>query len=60
MRAGEHFVELAGVADAEAVARIADLDLDLLVDLKGYTEGNRSDWLQYRLAPVQANWLGYP
>ncbi len=60
MHAGEHFVELAGLPDAEAVARIADLDLDILVDLKGYTEGNRSDWLQYRLAPVQANWLGYP
>ena len=39
---------------------MGELHLDILVDLKGYTEGNRSDWLQYRLAPVQANWLGYP
>jgi len=56
----EHFVELAGLDSAEAVARIAALDLDVLIDLKGYTEGNHSDWLQYRLAPIQINWLGYP
>ena len=59
-RAGEHFIDLAGQPEAHAVQCIADLDLDVLVDLKGYTEGNRSDWLQYRLAPVQVNWLGYP
>jgi len=56
----EHFVELAGLPTNEAVARIAALDLDILIDLKGYTEGNHSEWLQYRLAPVQVNWLGYP
>lgn len=56
----EHFVELAGLPGREAVRRIADLGLDVLIDLKGYTEGNHSEWLQYRLAPVQINWLGYP
>lgn len=56
----EHFVDLARLPGREAVQRIADLELDVLIDLKGYTEGNRSEWLQYRLAPVQINWLGYP
>jgi predicted O-linked N-acetylglucosamine transferase (SPINDLY family) len=56
----EHFVELAGLPAPQAVARIAALELDVLIDLKGYTEGNHSEWLQYRLAPVQINWLGYP
>ena len=56
----EHFVELADCPAMGAVARIAALDLDILIDLKGYTEGNHSEWLQYRLAPVQINWLGYP
>lgn len=56
----EHFVELADYPAMEAVARITALDLDILIDLKGYTEGNHSEWLQYRLAPVQINWLGYP
>ncbi|MDR1710089.1 MAG: glycosyltransferase, partial [Candidatus Accumulibacter sp.] len=56
----EHFIDLAGRPEAEAVARIAALELDALVDLKGYTEGNRAEWLRHRLAPVQINWLGYP
>lgn len=56
----EHFVDLAGLPAADAVGRIAALELDVLVDLKGYTEGNHSEWLQYRLAPAQINWLGYP
>ena len=59
-QACEHFVELAGLPEGGAVQRIAALDLDVLIDLKGYTEGNHSAWLQYRLAPVQINWLGYP
>jgi predicted O-linked N-acetylglucosamine transferase (SPINDLY family) len=56
----EHFVELAGLPAPEAVLRIAALELDVLIDLKGYTEGNHSEWLRHRLAPVQINWLGYP
>lgn len=56
----EHFVELAGLSAVDATERIAALELDVLIDLKGYTEGNRSEWLQYRLAPVQINWLGFP
>ncbi|MQY51571.1 tetratricopeptide repeat protein [Rhodocyclus gracilis] len=56
----ERFVDLAGLPTREAVAQIAALQLDVLIDLKGYTEGNHSEWLQYRLAPVQINWLGYP
>ncbi|MDR1162446.1 MAG: tetratricopeptide repeat protein [Candidatus Accumulibacter sp.] len=60
MNAVEHFVELAGMPDRDAVARITALELDVLIDLKGYTEGNCSRWLQYRLAPRQISWLGYP
>ena len=56
----EHFVELAGLSEREAVDRLASLQLDVLIDLKGYTEGNHCEWLRYRLAPVQINWLGYP
>jgi predicted O-linked N-acetylglucosamine transferase (SPINDLY family) len=56
----EHFVDLAGLSGHDAVERIVSLDLDILLDLKGYTEGHHGEWLQYRLAPVQINWLGYP
>ena len=56
----EHFEDLAGLPDSAAKERIAAQQLDILIDLKGYTEGNRSIWLKDRLAPIQINWLGYP
>jgi predicted O-linked N-acetylglucosamine transferase (SPINDLY family) len=60
VKAVEHFIDLAERPEAEAIACIAAQDLDALIDLKGYTEGNHGEWLQHRLAPVQINWLGYP
>lgn len=59
-RSFEHFLDFAECPESEAIDRIGALDLDILIDLKGYTEGNHSEWLQHRLAPVQINWLGYP
>jgi predicted O-linked N-acetylglucosamine transferase (SPINDLY family) len=56
----EHFHELHGMDDAQAIAHIRALDLDIIVDLKGFTQGTRSPLLGAGLAPVQAAWLGYP
>jgi predicted O-linked N-acetylglucosamine transferase (SPINDLY family) len=55
----EHFREVGGPATAIAGAIAAD-GLDLLVDLKGWTRGNRLEALALRPAPVQALWLGFP
>lgn len=58
--AGEHFVELRH-ASAHAIAqRIRADDIDILVDLKGYTLDARPQVLAWRPAPVQASFLGYP
>ena len=35
-------------------------NVDLVVDLSGYTAGSRLDVLAMRPAPVQATYLGYP
>ena len=40
--------------------RIAADSIDVLVDLKGYTENHRLDVFAYRPAQVQVSWLGYP
>jgi protein O-GlcNAc transferase len=53
-------VDLRGAGDAEIAARIAAAPIDLLIDLKGHTEGNRLGVLARRSAPVQAHYLGYP
>lgn len=56
----EHFVDLMTLPDRDAAARIHADQIDVLVDLKGYTREARSSILAYRPAPVQVAWLGYP
>src|SRR4029079_7841401 len=46
---------------AEIVAqRLRGMEIDIAVDLMGFTETSRPDILSYRPAPVQVNYLGYP
>jgi protein O-GlcNAc transferase len=43
------------------IARLSrDLGVDIAVDLKGYTEHERTDIFSHRAAPIQVNYLGYP
>lgn len=56
----EHFADIAGLTLAEAAQHIRDDEIDILVDLKGYTRGGKLEILAYRPAPVQMHWLGYP
>lgn len=60
MRAAfEHFVPLGNEGPAASAARIAADEIDILVDVKGYTERTRSEIMALRPAPVQVNFLGY-
>lgn len=45
---------------AEAAQRIADDQLDMLIELGGSTHMNKPEVMAYRPAPRQASWLGYP
>jgi predicted O-linked N-acetylglucosamine transferase (SPINDLY family) len=56
----EHFIELEGLPDQDIAQRIADDQIDLLVDLKGYTAHNRLGVFMRRPARVQATFLGFP
>ena len=56
----EHFVDIAWEPDDAVVARMRDDALDVLVDLRGYTVGDRLEIMAQRPAPVQVTWLGYP
>jgi predicted O-linked N-acetylglucosamine transferase (SPINDLY family) len=56
----EHFIDIARDPDDLAAARIKDDELDILVDLKGYTLGARTAILARRPCPLQVSWLGYP
>ncbi len=56
----EHFVEVAGLAHEELAARIRADNIDVLVNLNGYTKGSRNEVFALRPAPVQLMYLGFP
>jgi predicted O-linked N-acetylglucosamine transferase (SPINDLY family) len=55
-----HWLDLRFHTTAQAARLIADLRLDVLVELGGFTGESRIDVLCYRPAPVQLSYLGYP
>ena len=52
---------LAGrMTDLELHQKIVQDQIDILVDLNGFTRGHRVEVLMRRAAPVQVSWIGYP
>ena len=56
----EHWLDCRFHSDAQAARLIADLRLDVLVELGGYTSGSRLGILVHRPAPIQLSYLGFP
>jgi protein O-GlcNAc transferase len=56
----EHFVEVHADSDRKVAERLRELEVDVIVDLMGFTRGSRPGILAHRAAPVQVNYLGYP
>jgi protein O-GlcNAc transferase len=56
----DRFIDVRSQSD-EDVARLArTLEIDIAVDLKGFTQDCRAGIFAYRAAPIQAGYLGYP
>ena len=55
-----YFHDVASKTDEEIAKLIADSNIDIAVDLKGFTAESRPAILAYRPAPIQINYLGYP
>lgn len=49
-----------GLSDQEVAGQIRQDGIDILVDLGGFTEGNRLGAFILKPAPIQCSWLGYP
>jgi predicted O-linked N-acetylglucosamine transferase (SPINDLY family) len=56
----DRFVDIHALSHRDAAELIHSDQVDILVDLKGYTHGARSAIPAYRPAPVQVSYLGYP
>jgi len=48
------------ISIGDAAEKIAEDQLDMLIELGGSTHMNKLEVMAYRPAPVQASWLGYP
>lgn len=56
----ERFIDASGSRDDEIASRIREAEIDISIDLNGFTEGARMGIFARRPAPIQANYLGYP
>lgn len=56
----ENFVDVHLASDDDIVTRARQDELDIAIDLKGYTQDARSGPFFSGLAPIQINYLGYP
>ena len=59
-RAFDRFTDVHGMDDAAVAAMLREMEIDIAVDLKGYTGGARPGILAFRPAPVQIHYLAYP
>ncbi len=53
-------VSIVDMTNEQAAEEIRRRQIDVLVDLKGHTRGNRVAILNEGAAPVQVTWLGFP
>ena len=56
----DHFLDVRTETDAAVAARLRAGEVDIAIDLKGFTNGARPGILAFRCAPIQAQYLGYP
>jgi protein O-GlcNAc transferase len=55
----DRFVDAQGMSDQDVAKLLRDLEIDIAVDLNGFTDGSRPNVLAQRSVPVQVNYLGY-
>ena len=59
-KAFDHFVDIRPLSLLDAAKKIHADQIDILIDLTGFTQTSRTDILALRPAPIQVNWLGFP
>jgi predicted O-linked N-acetylglucosamine transferase (SPINDLY family) len=56
----DSWTTISALDDRQAAARMIDDEIDILVDLNGYTKDARPKLIALRPAPIIVNWLGFP
>jgi protein O-GlcNAc transferase len=56
----DRFVDVRGTSDREVARMLHNLEIDIAIDLKGFSANSRTGIFAQRAAPLQVNYLGYP
>jgi len=56
----DEFMDARLLSDQQIATLIRDREVDIAIDLKGFTTGNRAGILALKPAPIQVSFLGYP
>ena len=56
----DHWISIKSLTGLQAARRISDEQLDILIELGGFTGRSRLDCLVHRPCPIQLSYLGYP
>jgi protein O-GlcNAc transferase len=56
----DRFIDAERTSGQEIARLMREMEIDIAVDLNGFTDGGRPDVLLRRPVPVQVNYLGYP
>src|SRR5258706_11271636 len=56
----DRFIDAQAMSDTQVATMMRELEIDIAIDLNGYSGENRTGILVLRPAPVQVNYLGFP
>jgi protein O-GlcNAc transferase len=56
----DHSIDVSAKSDMEVTRLMCELEIDIAVDLVGYTSDMRPNIFARRAAPIQVNYLGFP
>ncbi len=60
LKAFDKFIDVRMMSTPQIAQLMRELEIDIAIDLAGYTSDSRTDVFLYRPCPVQAGFLGYP
>ncbi len=60
VKAFDHFHEIQTLSELEAAQKIYADEIDILIDLTGFTQTSRSGIMVFRPASIHISWLGFP
>jgi protein O-GlcNAc transferase len=59
-RAFVKFIDVSGLTDEKIAELIHQLEIDIAIDLNGFTQNSRTNIFARRAAPVQVSYMGFP